>query len=505
MKKVLSLLISFVLLLALVSCAADVSSDNLQDNIGEESEEIYDVNAALLWYDYSDAFLSTVREDLSEKFGHLGVEDTNYDAGNNQETQNTQIDTAISEGANLLIVNIVDTASVEAAQSVVDKASTADIPVIFFDREVDDVVINSYDNACFVGTRSIEASEQQGKMMGNYILDNYAEIDLDGDGFISYIMLEGQFSDTEPERSPDIAVENCDDILKTAGKPAMVYYNMEKKDEFHASGWSKSDAFEVMEAALAEVPMDSEEPIELVVTNNDDQALGCVEALNAVGWNTGEGSLIPVFGVDYTADAAEAIESGKMAGSVMESTEGLVETITELTRNVMHGKNVFEGAKDQYYVDEAAAKILVPFEIKVTDVKPEKIEPKVPEIRIVWDDFDDMATKKIAYDIGEEVVQNGMNSITHDCQASQEAQKNVVDTAISEGVDLIVICMEDPTDNAAAQYIVDSARAADIPIIFVVRAIDDSVMATYDKVMFAGKNPSGVGVVEKIMDALDID
>ena len=41
-------------------------------------------------------------------------------------------------------MNIVETGSDDAAQGIVDKAKAADIPVIFFNREVSDAVVNSY-------------------------------------------------------------------------------------------------------------------------------------------------------------------------------------------------------------------------------------------------------------------------------------------------------------------------------------------------------------------------
>ena len=57
------------------------------------------------------------------------------------------------------------------------KANTAGIPVIFFNRAVEDAdnegtVLGSYDKCAFVGTDAPEAGHMQGKMIGEYLVEN---------------------------------------------------------------------------------------------------------------------------------------------------------------------------------------------------------------------------------------------------------------------------------------------------------------------------------------------
>src|SRR5699024_2388278 len=103
------------------------------------------LNVAVFYYDYSDVYISSVRNALDGLFGEMGIKPNNYDGGGNQSMQTDQINTAIANGANLLIVNIVETSSPDAAQNAVEAARTAGIPIIFFNREVDDSVVSSYD------------------------------------------------------------------------------------------------------------------------------------------------------------------------------------------------------------------------------------------------------------------------------------------------------------------------------------------------------------------------
>ena len=71
----------------------------------------------VFYYNYADAYISTVRTAMDAELEALGVEFTNFDAQNIQANQTDQINTAITDGYNLLIVNVVENASPDAAQN----------------------------------------------------------------------------------------------------------------------------------------------------------------------------------------------------------------------------------------------------------------------------------------------------------------------------------------------------------------------------------------------------
>ena len=146
----------------------------------------------VFYYTYSDTYVSTVRAALDKKLNDANLSYQAYDAGGNQTTQTEQIRTAITKGAKMLLVNIVNTGSDDAANEIVGLARDAGIPLVFFNREVSDAVITSYDKCAFVGTRAVEAGILQGEMIGEYLLKNYDAIDLNKDGQISYILFKGE-------------------------------------------------------------------------------------------------------------------------------------------------------------------------------------------------------------------------------------------------------------------------------------------------------------------------
>jgi methyl-galactoside transport system substrate-binding protein len=104
--------------------------------------------------------------------------------------------------------------------------------------------------------------------------------------------------------------------------------------------------------------------IELIIANNDDAALGAIEAMNENGFNTGRAGAgyIPVFGVDATTVAVEAIRAGRMTGTVLQDAVGMAKTILALANNVAGGRDVFANTSS-YNVDQGVKKIRVPYAI----------------------------------------------------------------------------------------------------------------------------------------------
>ena len=179
----------------------------------------------VFYYTYSDTYISSVRAALDSKLSEAGLSYQDYDAAGNQTTQTEQIRTAITKGARAILVNIVNTGSDDAASEIVGLARDAGITVIFFNREVGDDVIRSYDDCVFVGTRAVEAGILQGEMIGEYLLQNYEATDLNGDGKISYILFKGEEGNNEAIYRTQYSVEEANVLLEDAGKPKLTFYD----------------------------------------------------------------------------------------------------------------------------------------------------------------------------------------------------------------------------------------------------------------------------------------
>ena len=97
-----------------------------------EEVDLSSANVAVFYYTFSDTYITSVRTALDAQLDSLGVTYDDYEANNNQTTQNEQIDTALQKGANVLVVNIVTSGSVDASKQIVDKASAAGVPAVSY-------------------------------------------------------------------------------------------------------------------------------------------------------------------------------------------------------------------------------------------------------------------------------------------------------------------------------------------------------------------------------------
>ena len=304
---------------------------------------------------------------MDAKWDELGITYTDYDGNSTQTTQTEQVSTAITSGANLLVVNIVDTGSDDAAQNIVDQAKEKDIPVIFFNREVSDDVVNSYEKCVFIGTDAAEAGHMQGEMIANFLLegDNYANTDLNGDGEISYVMFKGQEGNNEAIYRTQYSVEDADALLTEAGKSALKFYDDKNSNKYlvdQDGNWSAAAAQNYMTTILSEYSEANGNMIEMVICNNDGMAEGAIAALQTAGYNIGDGKVIPVFGVDATDAAKSLIANGQMTGTIKQDAEGMANGIVEAAQNGLAGNGLLDGM-DSYIIDSEVDKVRIPYQI----------------------------------------------------------------------------------------------------------------------------------------------
>ena len=388
MRKALALTLAAAMALSLAACtgsttsesssaAADSSSSADTSETGDGSEAAStssgDFDVTVLYYAYSDTYISSVRTALDADLTAAGITYTDYDSNNSQTTQNEYIDTAIANGTDLLIVNMVTSGSSDTANSICDKAEAAGIPVIFFNRAVEEddnagAVLGTRSNIAFVGTDAPEAGHMQGEMIGNYLIENYDAVDLNGDGKISYAMFMGDASNVEAIYRTQYSVEDANAILTENGYPELVYFDSTNENKYQldmTGAWSAQAAMEYMQTNLASYSEANGNMIELIICNNDNMAEGCITALQAAGYNNGEGTTtIPVFGVDATDSAQQLIANGTMTGTIKQDAEGMAECIALLATNVMNGEDLLANT-DSYTKDTANSldnKIFIPYQ-----------------------------------------------------------------------------------------------------------------------------------------------
>ena len=334
MKKFIALVLVLTMALSLAACGGSGSSSKKDGEV------------AVFWYTFGDTYLSSVRAALNTALTNAGVKYQDYDANGSQTTQTEQIQTAITKGASVLVVNIVDASSDDATQAIVDMAKNANTPLVFFNRSVSEEIVSAYDKAAYVGTDYTQAGHMQGEMIGNYLVANYDAIDLNGDGVISYVMFKGQEGNMEADARTQYGVEDADAVLTGAGKAQLSFYDANNTSKYlvdQNGAWSAAQGQDYMQTILAQYSEANSNMVELVIANNDDMALGAIAALQAAGYNNGTGKTIPVFGVDATDAAKEKIADGSMTGTIKQDAEGMANATSTITQNLASGKATFEG------------------------------------------------------------------------------------------------------------------------------------------------------------------
>lgn len=322
LKTVSALVLTFALTFTLIACKPKA-----------------DVHVFI--YNYADTYIGGVRAELATQLKDANVAAQFHDANGSQDTQNTQIDNAITAGAKLLIVNIFEVGSGDV---VAKKAKDAGIPIIFFNREVEDVVIRGYEEAVYVGTDPDAAGYMQGELVAEELLKNPTKWDKNGDGKFNYVMLRAGLDEPEGNGRTQYSIEEANRILTEAGKEELVALS-----EDQVADWDTAKAKTAMAALIEANPFTGANPIEVVFANNDDMAIGAVEALIDAGYNKDDAEKqVLVVGVDATAPAMDYINNGGMFGTIKQDGVAMATAIREFAVNKLAGKDYNAGTNYKY-------------------------------------------------------------------------------------------------------------------------------------------------------------
>lgn len=288
MRKATALILASALFAAVISGCAN--GKNSGGNGGSEPQ----VGVAI--YKFDDTFMTGVRNAIADSAKGIAQADI-VDSQNSQPTQNDKVDLFITKGVKALVVNPVDRT---AAGVIIDKAMAKDIPVVFLNREPLPEDMKKWDKVYYVGAKAEESGTMSGQLIADYWKVN-PEADKNKDGVLQYVMLKGEPGHQDAELRTKYSIQAIED----AG------IKVEKLQE-DTGMWDRVKGQEKMAAFLAA----HGDKIEAVFANNDDMALGAIEALKANGYFK-DNKFIPVVGVDATAPALQALEEGTLLGTVL--------------------------------------------------------------------------------------------------------------------------------------------------------------------------------------------
>lgn len=296
----------------------------------KHEEALKSLKIGVSMYDQYDTFVSEIVSCLQsyakEKGKELGISISLEirNAEKSQILQNDQMDEFIQEGCDVACINLVDRTD---ASTIVEKAKNSDVPVIFFNRELVKEDLERWDNLYYVGADAFLSGELQGEILADECRENFRKVDRNGDGVIQYVMLEGEAGHNDSMvRSMSVINE-----LTEKGFPV-------KRLAGEIANWNRDQAETKMKQFIEEFGSE----IEVVLANNDDMALGAVDALESAGLDKTSPDWPKILGIDGTAVGLSAVEDGRLLGTVLNDAKGQARGMLELAYSIRTGRTLSE-------------------------------------------------------------------------------------------------------------------------------------------------------------------
>ena len=275
-------------------------------------------------YKFDDNFMTLYRTELerylTEELGFKKENITIQDGKGDQAEQTNQIQNFIASGVDVMILNLVQASS---APQVTDMCKDAGIPVVYINREPDTAEEERWASDSISATYVGADARQSGTYQGEEIVETANKGDINGDGKVSYIMVQGDPENVDAQYRTEFSVK----ALTDAG--------LEVEELLLQRGdWDQAKGQQIVQDALTQFG----DKIEVVFCNNDAMALGALQAIDAAGRKVNED--IYLVGVDALTEAVQDITEGKMTGTVFNDYMGQAKTAADMAVKFLNGETV---------------------------------------------------------------------------------------------------------------------------------------------------------------------
>jgi ribose transport system substrate-binding protein len=302
MKKNFSFFILIVvLMLALAACSSN-SSGSKSASASKKSLVIGFSQATL-----ASPFYTSLVDGAKAEAKKEGAQLIVVDAQSNIQKQNSDVQSLITKGIDVLLLNPVNPSGVKPA---LRAAQQANIPVITVDRSVKDKVDsyigrNNKEMGVLAGEKAVELLGGKSKAKGTII-----EIQGDAGDIVTQNRHDGFHTVVDKEKG-----------IKVIQGPY--------------SDYVRSEAVTAMQDLLQAHP-----EVKLVYAHNDDMALGAMQVLEQAGRKD-----VKVVGIDGLMEAVKQIKNGKFNATVLN------DPISEGTLAIQAAVKKGNGEKVKGYID----------------------------------------------------------------------------------------------------------------------------------------------------------
>ncbi|OLP59205.1 rhizopine-binding protein [Xaviernesmea oryzae] len=257
---------------------------------------------------FDDNFLTVLRNGMQTYAKTLdGVTLQVEDAQNDVAKQQSQIQNFIASGVDAIIVNPVDTDATAAMSKI---AADAKIPLVYVNREPVNVD-NLPEKQAFVASNEKESGTLETQEVCRL---------LKGKGKIVVIM--GELSN----QAARMRTQDVKDVIATDACKGLEIV------EEQTANWSRTQGSDLVTNWLsAGLEFDA------VVSNNDEMAIGAIQALKAAGRKM---DTVVVAGVDATQDALAAMAAGDLDVTVFQDAAGQGRGAVDAAMKLVKGEKV---------------------------------------------------------------------------------------------------------------------------------------------------------------------
>lgn len=300
MKKFAALLLCLCMVFALAACGeagttttptAEPDSSAAPSGSGAGTVDYSSMTIAWSPANLSNELQVTLTDNIQAAVEGLGAEFLSSDPQGDPVTQVTQVENFISRGVDMILMSPNDAS---ACGVVLQEAVEAGIPMIIVNCKMDDM-----DGAlCYVGCDDLTAGE---------LLMEYAAEMLGGEGTIGIL------------RGPDgldAAIKRTTGIENVlADNPGIEVYSSQ------TANWQTAEAMSIVENWLQSTTLNA------VVCENDEMAVGAVEAIKGQGQSLDD---VLVFGIDGIPSAYQSIANGEMKATLLQDAEAIAAKTIEV-------------------------------------------------------------------------------------------------------------------------------------------------------------------------------
>jgi len=277
----------------------------------------------------SDTFLTVLRNGIESYGKEKGVALTIEIADDDVNKQTSQIENFIAAKVDAIIVNAVDTS---ATPKITKLAADAGIPLVYVNRQPTDVDALGA-KAAFVASNEADSGTLEAKEVCRL---------LGGKGDI--LIMVGDLAN-------QAAVQRTKDIHDVIATPECA--GMKVLDE-QTAVWDPVKAQDLMTNWISAGMKPN-----AVISNNDNMAIGAIQAMKAAGWNMKD---VVVGGVDATQEALAAMKAGDLDVTVFQNAAGQGHGAVDAALKLIAGEKVEQ-------------KVYIPFEL-VTPANMDKYMAK---------------------------------------------------------------------------------------------------------------------------------